>query len=65
MLDTAKHTIDETGEYDETDIFSPLLPPDRRVVDSKEDSRYTRPPRAAGFRKQSYSASLIWRETHA
>lgn len=41
MLDTAKHTIDETGEYDETDIFSPLLPPDRRVVDSKDSGGLT------------------------
>lgn len=34
-LDTARYTVDDSEEYDEMDIFSPLLSPDRRIVDSK------------------------------
>lgn len=41
MLDTAKDTISDTEEYDETDIFSPLLPPDRCIVDSKDSGGLT------------------------
>lgn len=34
-LDTARYTVDDSEEYDEMDIFSPLLSPDRRIIDSK------------------------------
>lgn len=35
-LDAARYTVSEGAECDDMDIFSPLLPPDHRVVETKD-----------------------------
>lgn len=37
-LDGARYTVSDNEDWDEMDIFSPHLPPGRRIVDSKESA---------------------------